>query len=411
MSHIAELVRNKDFQTQKPASGAAKLLRNKAFLGAAAFVVAAGLGLMFRHAGADAPPPANAPVPVTVAAVEARPVRLWSEFSGRMVAVDSADVRPQVDGRITEIRFKDGQTVHAGDILFVIDPRPYEAAVAKAEADLVTAETDARLAKTELDRAANLIKANAVAKDYYDQKNNANGTAQAAVKSAQAALTQAKLNVDYAYVKAPISGRVGRAEIQVGNLVQTQTGQSPLLTTIVSNDGIYADFDVDEQTYLENVRAHAKTTDQESKIPVELTVQGDNGHVYKGTIESFDNKINTGTGTIRARARFANEDGSLIPGMFVSVKLASAADSKVILVPEDAIGNDQSKRFVFVVGRDHKASFREVALGSEVGGDYVVTSGLKPGEDIIVDGLQKVQPGAVVAEHFADTSQRKYAAR
>lgn len=411
MSHIAELVRNKDFQTQKPASGAAKLLRNKAFLGAAAFVVAAGLGLMFRHAGADAPPPANAPVPVTVAAVEARPVRLWSEFSGRMVAVDSADVRPQVDGRITEIRFKDGQTVHAGDILFVIDPRPYEAAVAKAEADLVTAETDARLAKTELDRAANLIKANAVAKDYYDQKNNANGTAQAAVKSAQAALTQAKLNVDYAYVKAPISGRVGRAEIQVGNLVQTQTGQSPLLTTIVSNDGIYADFDVDEQTYLENVRAHAKTTDQESKIPVELTVQGDNGHVYKGTIESFDNKINTGTGTIRARARFANEDGSLIPGMFVSVKLASAADSKVILVPEDAIGNDQSKRFVFVVDRDHKASFREVALGSEVGGDYVVTSGLKPGEDIIVDGLQKVQPGAVVAEHFADTSQRKYAAR
>lgn len=411
MSHIAELVRNKDFQTQKPASGAAKLLRNKAFLGAAAFVVAAGLGLMFRHAGADAPPPANAPVPVTVAAVEARPVRRWSEFSGRMVAVDSADVRPQVDGRITEIRFKDGQTVHAGDILFVIDPRPYEAAVAKAEADLVAAETNARLAKTELDRAANLIKANAVAKDYYDQKNNANGTAQAAVKSAQAALTQAKLNVDYAYVKAPISGRVGRAEIQVGNLVQTQTGQSPLLTTIVSNDGIYADFDVDEQTYLENVRAHAKTTDQESKIPVELTVQGDNGHVYKGTIESFDNKINTGTGTIRARARFANEDGSLIPGMFVSVKLASAADSKVILVPEDAIGNDQSKRFVFVVDRDHKASFREVALGSEVGGDYVVTSGLKPGEDIIVDGLQKVQPGAVVAEHFADTSQRKYAAR
>ena len=406
MSHIAELVRNKAFQAQKPPKAAFKLLRNKAFLGAAAFVIAAGIGLTLRHAGADTPPPANVPVPVTVAAVEARPVRLWSEFSGRMVAVDSADVRPQVDGRITEIRFKDGQTVHAGDILFVIDPRTYEAAAAKAEADLVTAQTNAQLAKTQLGEATNLIKANAVAKDYYDQKNNANGTAQAAIKSAQAALTQAKLNVDFAYVKAPITGRVGRAEIQIGNLVQTLTGASPLLTTIVSNDGIYADFDVDEQTYLENVRAHAKTAAQEDKIPVELTVQGDNGHVYKGTIESFDNKINTGTGTIRARARFANEDGSLMPGMFVSVKLASAADSKVILVPEDAIGNDQSKRFVFVVGRDHKASFREVALGGEVGGDRVVTSGLHTGEHIIVDGLQKVQPGAAVSERFA-----KYAAR
>jgi multidrug efflux system membrane fusion protein len=412
MSHIAELVRNKDFQAQKPPQAGFKLLRNKAFLGAAAFVVAAGIGLALRHAGADTPPPADAPVPVTVAAVEARPVRLWSEFSGRMVAVDSADVRPQVDGRITEIRFKDGQTVHAGDILFVIDPRTYEAAAAKAQAALVTAQTNAHLATTELARATGLINANAVSKDYYDQKNNANGTAQAAIQSAQAALTQAKLNVDFAYVKAPISGRVGRAEIQIGNLVQTETGQSPLLTSIVSNDGIYADFDVDEQTYLENVRAHAKTNDQESKIPVELTVQGDNGHVYKGMIESFDNKISTGTGTIRARARFANEDGSLIPGMFVSVKLASAADSKVVLVPEDAIGNDQSKRFVFVVGRDHKAAFREVALGAEVGGDRVVTSGLHSGEDIIVDGLQKVQPGAVVAEHFADgAAERKFAAR
>jgi multidrug efflux system membrane fusion protein len=412
MSHIAELAKKDAFKIAKAPSGTRKLLKNRVFLGAAAFVVAAGLGLALRHAGADTPPPAAAPVPVTVAAVEARPVRLWSEFSGRMVAVDSADVRPRVDGRITEIHFKDGQIVHAGDVLFVIDPRPYEAAQAKAEADLATANTNARLAKIELGRATNLINANAVAKDYYDQKSNANDQTQAAIKSAQSELTQAKLNIDFAYVKAPITGRVGRAEITIGNLVQTETGVSPLLTTIVSNDGIYADFDVDEQTYLQNVRRHATTADQESKIPVELTAQGDNGHVYKGTIESFDNKISTGTGTIRARARFANEDGALIPGMFVSVKLASAADSKVILVPEDAISNDQSKRFVFVVGRDHKASFREVALGEEVGGARVVTSGLHSGERVIIDGLQKVQPGAVVAEHFADGSApRKFAQR
>ena len=411
MSHIADLIKTEAFKAGKTPSMGIKFLKNRAFLGAAAFVVAAGLGLALHHAGAGAPPAAAAPIPVTVAAVQAKPVRLWSQFSGRMTAVDSADVRPQVDGRITEIRFKDGQQVHAGDVLFVIDPRSYEAAAAKAEADLVTAQTNARLARTELDRATNLMKANAVAKDYYDQKDNANGTAQAAIKSAEAALTQAKLNIDFAYVKAPISGRAGRAEITVGNLVQTETS-APLLTTIVSNDGIYADFDVDEQTYLENVRAHAVTADQEQKIPVELTVQGDNGHLYKGAIQSFDNRISTSTGTIRARARFANDDGSLVPGMFVSVRLAAATDSKVILVPEDAIGNDQSKRFVFVVGRDHKASFREVALGGEVGDERVVTSGLHSGERVIVDGLQKVQPGSVVSERFADsTGPRKLASR
>ncbi|HKD21692.1 MAG TPA: efflux RND transporter periplasmic adaptor subunit [Rhizomicrobium sp.] len=412
MSHISDLIKPA-FNANEPApSLLRKLWKRRAFLGAASLMFVGGLGFAIYRAGASTPPPApNMVVPVTVAAVEARPVRLWSEFSGRMVAVDSADVRPQVDGRITDIRFKDGQDVHAGDILFVIDPRTYEAAAAKAQADVVTAETNARLARTELDRASNLIKANAVAKDYFDQKANANGTAQAAIQSAQAALTQAKLNVDFAYVKAPISGRVGRAELTVGNLVQSSP-TAPLLTTIVSRDGIYADFDVDEQTYMENVRAHATTADQEHRIPVELTVQGDADHVYKGTIESFDNKISTSTGTIRARARFTNEDGSLVPGMFVSVRLAGAADSRIILVPEDAIGNDQSKRFVFVVGHDHKAMFREVTLGQAVGDDRVVTQGLKPGEEVVVAGLQKLQPGALVSEHFADGSQpRRFAAR
>ncbi len=405
MSHIADLMRMESFKAAGVPSGFIKALKRRIFLSVAAIALASGLGLAAWHAMGNTAStvPVVAAVPVTVAAVNARPVRLWSEYSGRTTAVDSADVRPQVDGRITEIRFKDGQQIHAGDILFVIDPRTYEAAAAKAGADLVTAETNARLAHTEFDHATQLLKANAVARDYYDQKENANGTAQAAIKSAQAALTQAKLNVDFAYVKAPISGRVGRAEITVGNLVQVETA-APLLTTIVSSDGIYADFDVDEHTYLENVRAHATTADQEQKIPVELTVQGDSGHIYKGAIESFDNRISTSTGTIRARARFANEDGSLMPGMFVSVRLASATDSNVILVPEGAISNDQSKRFVFVVGRDHKASFREVALGGEVGAERVVTAGLHAGERVIIDGLQKVQPGAVVSEHVADNA-------
>ena len=400
MSHITDLIKSNQFQAAlAPASGL-KLLRRRLFFGAAAILIAGKLGLTAYHAVADvaAAPPA-APTPVTVASVLPRHMRLWTEFSGRLAAVDSAEIRPQVNGRITEIRFKDGQQVHEGDILFVIDPRPYEAAVAKAEADLATSRTNANLARVELDRARRLIDQQAIAHDYFDQKNNASGVAQAAIQSAAAALTQAKLDVDHAYVKAPISGRVSRAEITVGNLVQTSP--APLLTTIVSDNGIYADFDVDEQTYLQSVRAHATTADQEHKIPVELSVQGDNGHVYKGTIESFDNKIDTGTGTIRARARFANEDGALVPGMFASVKLASAANSTVMLVPDDAIGSDQSKRFVFVVGQDRKAVFREVTLGQDVNGERVVLSGLQPREKIIVDGVQRVQPGAVVEPHLA----------
>ena len=400
MSHITDLIKSNQFQAAlAPASGL-KLLRRRLFFGAAAILIAGKLGLTAYHAVADvAVSPPAAPTPVTVASVLPRHMRLWTEFSGRLAAVDSAEIRPQVNGRITEIRFKDGQQVHEGDILFVIDPRPYEAAVAKAEADLATSRTNANLARVELDRARRLIDQQAIAHDYFDQKNNASGVARAAIQSAAAALTQAKLDVDHAYVKAPISGRVSRAEITVGNLVQTSP--APLLTTIVSDNGIYADFDVDEQTYLQSVRAHATTADQEHKIPVELSVQGDNGHVYKGTIESFDNKIDTGTGTIRARARFANEDGALVPGMFASVKLASAANSTVMLVPDDAIGSDQSKRFVFVVGQDRKAAFREVTLGQEVNGERVVLSGLQPREKIIVDGVQRVQPGAVVEPHLA----------
>ncbi len=413
MSHIVDLARIASFEAAERRNRSSNSLRKQALIGGAGIALAAVLGLGFAawHASAKTAPLPPPPVPVLVEVAHAGAIRLWTEFSGRLTAVDSAEIRPQVDGRITEIHFKDGQQVHAGDVLFVIDPRPYAAAVAKAEADLATAQHNASLARVEVDRASNLLRQQAIARDLYDQRVTTNEVDQAAIKSAEAALAQAKVNLDFAYVKAPISGRVARAEITVGNLVQSQP-TPPLLTTIVSSDGIYADFDVDEQTYLANVRAHATTAAQEQKIPVELTVQGDNGHVYKGAIESFDNKISTGTGTIRARARFANEDGSLMPGMFVSVKLASAADSKAILVPEEAIGRDQSKRFVYVVGPDHRIGFREVALGEEVAGERVVTSGLHDGDRIVVDGLQKVQPGAVVSERLADASSpRMFAAR
>ncbi len=398
MAHIAELLQVAKFADGRPAPR--NQLKKRAILGGLALVGMAVVGLSLHNAGATPGPAAaaDAAIPVTVASVDAKPVRLWSEFSGRLTAVDSADIRPQVSGRITEIRFKDGENVHAGDVLLVIDPRPYAAAVAKAEADLATARTNARLAGTELDRARRLVEAQALARDTYDQRANAVGVAQASIQSAEAVLAQAKLDLDHAYVKAPIDGRVGRAEITVGNLVQTTP--APLLTTIVSNDGIYADFDVDEQTYLRSVRAHAATLEQEKKLPVQLTVQGD-AHTYDGTIESFDNRIETGTGTIRARARFANTDGTLVPGMFVSVRLWAAEPSNAILVAEDAVGSDQSKRFVFVVTPGHKADYREVALGQEMDGKRVVLSGLHSGEKIIIDGVQRVQPGTLVDPHLA----------
>src|SRR6202000_2165948 len=192
-----------------------------------------------------------------------------------------------------------------------------------------------------------------------------------------------------------------RAEITVGNLVQAGPA-APLLTSIVSKDEIYADFEVDEQTYLRSIHQHAATNGQEQRIPVQLILQGDN-RAYAGTIESFDNKIDTATGTIRARARFANTDSALVPGMFVTVRLASAVNSKVLLVAEDAVGSDQSKRFVYVVGPGNKAVFREITLGQSVNGERVVTSGLKPGERVILDGLQRVMPGGQVAFNAGGT--------
>lgn len=397
MSHIADLVQQEQFQPKgKPPFKPLSFLRKHSILMGVSAAALLGVAAFARGNDKVAPPAPPLAV-VTVAAVQPQTVRVWSDFSGRLAAVNSAEIRPEVSGRITEIRFKDGQYVHAGDILMVIDPRPFEAAAAKARADLAAANTNAHLAAVELDRAKRLIDVNAVARDFYDQRTNAADVSSANIKSARASLAQAQVDVDHAYIKAPIDGRISRAEITVGNLVQAGPN-APLLTSIVSDDGIYADFEVDEQTYLHSIHQYAGTPGQEQHIPVQLTLQGDD-HVYSGMIESFDNKIDVATGTIRARARFANADGALVPGMFATVRLGDATNSKVILVPEDAIQSDQSKRFVYTVGRDGKAAYREISLGQEVGGRRIVTAGLNTGDRVIVDGVQRIQPGAPVEAH------------
>jgi membrane fusion protein, multidrug efflux system len=368
--------------------------------GAAIIASAAGVyNNTARDARANTASTAPAGLSVAVNQLEPKTVSPFAEFSGRINAVDYAEIRPQVSGRITEIRFHDGEHVSAGDVLLVIDPRPYQAAVNKAQADLTTAINNAKFAQVERERGNQLVRSNWLSQETFDQRTDADEVAKAAVQSAQAVLESAQINLDYAYVKAPISGRVSRAEITLGNLVGSPTTAPPVLTSIVSDNGVYADFEVDEQTYLNNARNYGQSHEEQQKIPVDVVVRGDEEHVYHGHIFSFDNRIDSGSGSIRARARFDNTDGSLIPGMFVSVRMGSGVVDDALVVPESAIGNDQSKRFVFIVGDGNKAEYRSVALGPQIDDDRVVLSGLKSGDRVILDHLQRLAPGAPVVPH------------
>jgi len=356
-----------------------------------------GAGAVYYASQANAeqtPPEMTMAVQVAAQTVQEENVRVWTNFPGRLQAVDYAEIRPEVGGRITEVRFQDGQYVKQGDVLFVIDPRPYEAAVAKANANLALARTNAEFAQAEARRAEGLIGTQTIPKRVYEERVNANRVAQATVSASEAELNSVRLQRDYAYIKAPISGQASRAELTVGNLVQPGAN-APVLTSIVSRDGIYADFEVDEQTYVESI-LKARQANGDVELPVEMTLQGNNGRVYHGIIDSFDNRIDTASGTIRARAQFANDDGSLIPGMFVSVKLASSGNDKLILVPDRAVSSDQNKRFVYLVGDGNKVVYREVHLGKNVADRRIVTSGLQPGDRVITDGIQHVFPDAVV---------------
>ncbi len=351
--------------------------------------------------------PAMPAMPVQTIVMAETAAQIWNEFPGRLEAVDMVELRPQVSGTIKEIKFEDGQMVNAGDVLFVIDTRAYEAEIAQIRADLQASKNQYELARKELKRAQELITTGAIPKRTYDERLNAELVSKSAVASAEARLKRAQLNLDYAHVKAPISGRVSRAEITAGNLVEAGPN-APVLTTIVSSDGIYAGFDVDEQTYL---RYYARKSEKEEEdksapvIPVKLALQSAPDAAYEGKIHSFDNKIDTASGTIRARAYFKNDDGMLLPGMFVSVRLGSPENKTALLVPERAVGTDQDRKFVYVVGPDNTVAYREVSLGESIDGSRVVISGLKAGDQVITDGIMKIQPGMPVAPQAAGQQQ------
>jgi multidrug efflux system membrane fusion protein len=361
-----------------------------ALIAGGALVVQYGPQGMAAAQGAGAEQP---PMPVPVMDVAQKPVQLWKEFSGRLVAVDYVEIRPQVSGIIEKVNFEDGQIVQKGDVLFNIDPRPYEAAVANARAEVAAAQEDSEYAQKELKRAEELLKTGAISQAGYDQRINAQKTNKSAINGANARLKAALVDLDHAAIKAPISGRIARPEITEGNLVSATS--APLLTSIVSDKEIYGDFEVDEQTYLSFVRAKAgQDVAAEQAVPVKLSLPNDKKE-YQGVIKSFDNRINPSNGTIRARAVFGNEDNALLPGMFAKVRIGSTGKENVITVPEKAVLTDQSRKFVYVVA-DGAATYREVKLGDSVDGNRIVFSGLQPGDKVIIDNLMKIRPGAKV---------------
>lgn len=340
-------------------------------------------------------------MPVPAVRAEKKDVQIWKDFSGRMVAVDEVELRPQVSGTITEIKFKDGERVEKDDVLFVIDPKPYEATVAQAEALVAAAKNQKSFASKELKRAKELVETKAISERVLSERNNTYLRADAELKGAEAALVSAKIDLDYAHVKAPISGRVGRVEVTLGNLVDAGPN-APLLTTIVSDDGIYADFEVDEQTYVDFVRASAKDRMAENKMPVKVYPKSHSDMIYEGNIYSFDNQIDASSGTIRARALFKNEDHSLLPGMFVTVRLGGADAQEEVVVSSRAVGTDQNRKFVYVVNDQGVLEYREVELGVAVNGSRIIRSGLNAGEVIVREGLVRMRPGMPVAPQFGE---------
>ncbi|MCC6598618.1 MAG: efflux RND transporter periplasmic adaptor subunit [Alphaproteobacteria bacterium] len=332
-------------------------------------------------------------MPVDVEIVKPESVRIWSEFSGRLSPVEYAVIQPQVGGKIMEIRFGDGQSVEKGDVLFVIDPRPYKAAQDQAQAALNAAQNQYELARKDMERAQGLIGMDAISGRVFDERQNTVRTALAAVEGAKAELQNAKINLEYAYIKAPISGRVGRAELTVGNVVQAGPS-APVLTSVVSSAGIYADFDVDEQTYLNHIFQNARGLAEEVKIPVQIALRSADGaeHVIEGRMHNFDNRINPDSGTIRARAIFENADGALLPGMFVKVRMGNPDEGAHILLSEKAIGTDQDRKFVYTVDETDTVKYRQVTLGDSAGDRRVILSGLNAGDRVIVEGVIRIRP-------------------
>jgi RND family efflux transporter MFP subunit len=346
----------------------------------------------------EAAPSAPAPQ-VNVAKVIERKVNDWDEFTGRIQAIDSVEIRPRVSGYIERVAFTEGGSVKKGDLLFVIDPRPYRAELQRAQADAAGAKTRAELARNEVARAERLLAARAISQEEYDERVNRAHETGSAVEGAAAAVEVARLNLEFTQVVSPIDGRVGKAEVTPGNLVGSGE-RATLLTTVVSIDPVYVEFTGDEQVYLKYnamSKSGERASSRDEPNPVYMGLANETGFPHPGHMTFVDNQLDPATGTIRGRAIFRNPDGLFTPGLFARIKLLGSGQYNAILINDRAVGTDQNQKFVLVVGEDKTLSYRPVKIGRTVQGLRVVLDGLKPGETIVVNGIQRVRPGMSVS--------------
>ncbi|WP_397411387.1 efflux RND transporter periplasmic adaptor subunit [Polaromonas sp.] len=366
---------------------------------------AAVFGVSDAGAPADvaAAPPA---MPVSVATVVQSDVAAWDEFSGRLEAVERVDIRSRVAGTVHAVHFREGALVKKGELLLTIDPAPYAAEVERAGAQVAAAQARLAQAKGEHDRSQRLWSEQAISRREFDERTHGKGEADANLRAAQAALQTAQLSLGYTQVRAPVAGRVGKLEVTVGNLVAAGPG-APVLTTLVSVSPIYASFDADEQVVARALRdVSAGGARKLERIPVQMGTAASTDTPFEGRLQLVDNQVDAKSGTVRARAVFDNQDGQLMPGQFARIRMGQAVRATALLVNERAVGTDQNKKFVLVVGADNKAAYREVTLGASVNGLRVVKNGLAANERIVVNGLQRVRPGALVAPQQVEMSAK-----
>jgi RND family efflux transporter MFP subunit len=352
-------------------------------------------------AGCASKPPAPPPPPnVSVAPVLQRDLAEWDEFSGRLQAVDQVEIRPRVSGYIRRVTFTEGREVRKNETLFEIDPRPYQADLDRAQAQLEQARTAADLAEREVTRAEKLVNVQAISREEFESRTSAQANSLAAARAAEAAVETARLNLGWTQVRSPIAGRVSRAEVTQGNLVQAGPPDATLLTTVVSLDSIYLYFDSDEQTYLRYTGQAASDGGKgwhTQRLPVYLGLANETGFPHEGRLDFVDNRIDPATGTIRTRAIFSNKDRRFTPGLFARVKLVGGQRRPALLVRDAAVGTDQDRKFVLVLAKGDSLAYRPVELGRlSDDGLRIVRSGLEPGEQVVVNGLMRVRPGMKV---------------
>jgi RND family efflux transporter MFP subunit len=343
---------------------------------------------------------------VTVAKPVKKLVSDFDEYVGRFVPVDFVEVRARVSGYLDSIHFKDGQMVKAGDPLFTIDRRPFQAALDQAKAAVQQADANVAFAVADLQRGQNLVRGTSITQQTLDQRVQTKRVAEATLLAQKAAERQAELDLEFTELTAPVTGRIGDRRVSIGNLVTGGTaGSTTLLATIVSVDPMRFEFTMDEASYLRYLRAasngQADSIDRGISLPVSLKLLDEKDFVHNGKIDFVDNAIDKSSGTIRGRAEFANADGKLTPGMFGRIRVSAAPPAEALLVPDEAIGTEQVKKFVYAVGKDNIAKPKYVTLGQVVDGLRVITAGLSPDDEIIVNGLMRVRPGAKVAPQEA----------